>query len=211
MTRKKADSVAVIGAGGHAKVVISTLLEAGREVVAVFDDDPRKWETTLLGVPVRGPISELAATVYREAVITIGNNSVREKLSAQIKNLEWITVIHPKAYVHPSVQIAEGTVVFAGAVIQPDVIIGSHVIVNTGATIDHDCVLGDYVHLAPGIHLAGGVQVGRGTFLGIGAVVIPYRRIGDWATIGAGGVVVSDIEDKVTAVGVPARVIKRNL
>jgi sugar O-acyltransferase (sialic acid O-acetyltransferase NeuD family) len=211
MTRKKADSVAVIGAGGHAKVVISALLEVGREVAGVFDDDPRKWGTTLLGVPVRGPIAELAATDYREAVITIGNNSVREKLSGQIKNLEWLTVIHPKAYVHPSVQIAEGTVVFAGVVIQPDVIVGSHVIVNTGSTVDHDSVLGDYVHIAPGTHLAGGVQVGRGAFLGIGVVVIPYRRIGDWATIGAGGVVVSDIEDNVTAVGVPARAIKRNL
>jgi sugar O-acyltransferase (sialic acid O-acetyltransferase NeuD family) len=211
MTRKRSDSVALIGAGGHAKVVISALLEAGREVGAVFDDDPRKWGTYLLGVGVRGPISEIVAADYREAVITIGNNGVREKLSGQIENLEWLTVVHPKAYVHPSVQISEGTVIFAGAVIQPDVIIGSHVIVNTGVTVDHDCVLGDFTHLAPGTHLAGGVRVGRGAFLGIGAAVVPYRQIGDWATVGAGGVVVTDIEEKVTAVGVPARAIKRNI
>jgi sugar O-acyltransferase (sialic acid O-acetyltransferase NeuD family) len=211
MTRKSSEPIAVIGAGGHAKVVIATLQALGIKVGAVFDDDPRRWQTTILDVAVRGPISALMETDYRAAIITIGNNGVRERVSEELKNLEWLTAIHPQSYVHPSVQIAEGTVVSAGAVIQPDVIIGSHVIVNTGATVDHDCVLGDYVHLAPGTHLAGGVQVGRGAFLGIGAVVIPYRRIGDWATIGAGGVVVKDIADNVTAVGVPATPIKRDL
>jgi len=211
MTRKNSDPVAVIGAGGHAKVVISTLQASGQTVGAIFDDDARKWQTTILGVGVRGPISALMETNYRAAIITIGNNGVRERVSEQLKNLEWLTAIHPQAYVHPSAHIAGGTVIFAGAVIQPDVIIGSHVIVNTGATVDHDCVLGDYVHLAPGAHLAGGVKVGRGSFLGIGAVVTPYRVIGDWATIGAGGVVVKDIADNVTAVGVPARPIKRDL
>lgn len=211
MTRNNSRPVALIGAGGHAKVVISTLQALGLAVGAVFDDDPRKWQTSMLGVGVRGPISTLAKTDYGAAIITIGNNGVRERLAGELKNLEWLTAIHPHAYVHSSAQIAEGSVVFAGAVIQPDVIVGSHAIINTGATVDHDCVLGDYVHLAPGAHLAGGVQVGRGSFLGIGAVVLPYRRVGDWATIGAGGVVVKDITDHVTAVGVPARPVKRDL
>jgi sugar O-acyltransferase (sialic acid O-acetyltransferase NeuD family) len=211
MTRKGVGPIALVGAGGHAKVVISTLQALEIEVGAVFDDDPRKWRTTLLGVEVRGPVSELTEAGYRAAIITIGNNGVRERLSTELKNLEWLTAIHPLAYVHPTAQVAEGSVVFAGAVIQPDVVIGSHVIVNTGATVDHDCVLGDYAHLAPGTHLAGGVRVGRGAFLGIGAVVIPYRRVGDWATIGAGGVVIKDVNDNITAVGVPAAPVKREL
>jgi sugar O-acyltransferase (sialic acid O-acetyltransferase NeuD family) len=209
MTRKSIGPIALIGAGGHAKVVISTLQALEIKVGAVFDDDPRKWQTALLDVEVRGPVSSLAETDYRAAIITIGNNSIRERLSAELNNLEWLTAIHPRAYVHPSAKISEGTVVFAGAIIQPDVIIGSHVIINTAASVDHDCVLGDYAHLAPGSHLAGGVQIGRGALLGIGASVIPYRTIGDWATIGAGGVVVKDIADKVTAVGVPATPVKR--
>jgi sugar O-acyltransferase (sialic acid O-acetyltransferase NeuD family) len=211
MTRNSTEPIALIGAGGHAKVVISTLRAMGRTVGAVFDDDQRKWQTTLLGVSVRGPIAAVAETDYRAAIITIGDNGARQRLSGELKNLEWLTAIHPQAYVDPSARIAGGSVVFAGAAIQPDVIIGSHVIVNTGATVDHDCVLGDYVHLAPGARLAGGVRIGRGSFLGVGAVVIPYRRVGDWATIGAGGVVVKDIADNVTAVGVPARPLKREL
>ena len=41
--------------------------------------------------------------------------------------------------------------------------------------------------------------------LGTGAVVTPGRTIGDWAEVGAGAVVVTDVPAGVTAVGVPAR------
>jgi sugar O-acyltransferase (sialic acid O-acetyltransferase NeuD family) len=136
-------------------------------------------------------------------VIAIGDNRIRQKLAGEI-DMEWLTVVHPQSYVHSSVKLGEGSVVFAGAIIQPGAVIGAHAIINTGATVDHDCMVGDFVHLAPGVRLAGGVEIAEGAFLGIGAVVIPSRRVGEWAVIGAGGVVVKDITGGVTAVGVPA-------
>jgi sugar O-acyltransferase (sialic acid O-acetyltransferase NeuD family) len=204
MTASISQSVAVIGAGGHAKVVISTLQAAGYIVTSVFDDDPARLGTSVMNVPVRGRVAELAQAGRRMAVIAIGDNRVREKLAREI-NMEWVTAVHPQSYVDSSVRLGEGSVVFAGAIIQPDTVIGAHAIINTGAIVDHDCVLGDFVHLAPGVRLAGGVQIARGAFLGIGAAVVPYRRVGEWAIVGAGGVVIRDIPDGVTAVGVPAR------
>jgi sugar O-acyltransferase (sialic acid O-acetyltransferase NeuD family) len=199
--------VAVIGAGGHAKVVISTLLAAGFEVACVYDDDSSKWGSEVLGAPVRGPVAEIESNPRLKAIIAVGDNGAREKMAGRFEQIEWLAVVHPAAYVHPSVKIAEGTVVFAGAVIQPDAVIGAHAIINTGATVDHDCAIGDFVHVAPGTNLAGGVRVGRGAFLGIGSAVIPYRSIGEWTTVGAGGVVIDDLPARITAVGVPARQI----
>lgn len=194
--------VVVLGAGGHAKVVVSTLRAAGFEVMALYDKDPTKAGQELLGVRIR-PQEELPRC--GQAVIGIGGNGTRRRLEQEIKALEWLTVIHPGACVDPSVKLGPGTVVFAGAVIQPDSVVGSHVIVNTAATIDHDCVVGDFAHLAPGVHLAGDVHVGAGSFLGVGAVTIPGTRIGSWTTVGAGGVVVRNLPDGVKAVGVPAK------
>lgn len=201
-------SVVVIGAGGHAKVVISTLQAAGYVVTGVFDDDVDKWGASVLNVPVSGGLSDLTRAGRRKAVIAIGDNRVRERLAREI-NMEWVAVAHPQSYVHDSVKLGEGSVVFAGAIIQPDTVVGAHAIVNTGATVDHDCVIDDFVHLAPGVRLAGGVQVARGAFLGIGTLVIPSRRVGEWAVVGAGGVVVKDIPGGVTAVGIPARPLKQ--
>lgn len=209
MKQRGLEPVIVIGAGGHAKVVISTLEAAGYKVTAVYDDDRAKLGTEILGVPVRGALAELGFGFRGKAVIAIGDNATRVKVARQFEEADWVTVVHPAAYVHHSARLAQGTVVFAGAVIQPCASVGAHVIVNTGATVDHDCMIDDFVHVAPGTNLAGGVKIGCGTFLGIGSAVIPYRSVGEWTTIGAGAVVIYDLPSHVTAVGIPASPVKR--
>lgn len=196
------DGIVVIGAGGHAKVLISTLAARGFSIEAVLDDDDTKRDMDAQG----SRVSRIEMERGGSGIIGIGDNAQRRE-KARALNFEWRTVVHPSAYVHPSARLGRGTVVFAGAVVQPDAVIGDHVIVNTGATIDHDCVIGDYAHLAPGVRLAGSVHVGEGAFLGIGSAVIPGVRIGCWSTLGAGAVATRDLADGVVAVGVPARAL----
>ena len=196
------EAVAVIGAGGHGKVVVSTLRAAGFAVDGVYDHDRRRWDESLLGVAVRGAPEEIAGSAH-PAVLGVGDNRARERLSAL--ELAWLEVVHPAAWVHESVDLGEGTVVFAGGLVQPDTTFGRHCIVNTGAAIDHDCLIGDFAHVAPGARLAGGVTIGTGALLGTGCSVIPGVTIGDWAVIGAGEAVVSDVASGATVKGVPAR------
>lgn len=202
------ESVCVLGAGGHAKVVISTLQAAGYRVEAVYDDDAQKWGQRLLDIPIVSAIAQGITPTGKQIVLAIGNNATRKALATQAPAARWVTAVHPNADVHPSVSLGAGTVVFSGAVIQPGAVIGQHCIINTGATVDHDCVIGDYVHLAPGVHLAGGVQVDEGAFLGIGSVAIVGIKIGAWATVGAGAVVIRNAPPGATVAGVPATVIK---
>ena len=196
--------VVLIGAGGHAKVVISTVRAAGGEIVSLVDDDATRTGDQVLGITVCGTASMLDDALFDQAIIAIGSNERREHV-ASTTSLRWATVIHPRAFVHESVQLGPGTVVFAGAVIQADAVIGAHVIVNTGATIDHDCRIGDFAHVAPGVHLAGNVRVGKGCLIGIGSCAIPGIHVGDRATVGAGSVIVRDIPAGTVAFGSPAR------
>jgi UDP-perosamine 4-acetyltransferase len=109
--------------------------------------------------------------------------------------------------VSPSASIGRGVAIMAGVVVNANAAIDDLAIVNTGATIDHDCSIGVAAHIAPQSGLAGNVVVGACSFLGIGTKVIPGCRIGSNVMIGAGGVVISDVADGVTAVGVPIRVL----
>ncbi len=193
----------VIGAGGHAKVVVATLLELGRTIAAILDDDPTRQGARLLGLTVAGTTASYP-TAGREAILAVGDNADRRRLSAAL-GCSWQAAVHPSAHVHASVDIGEGAFVAAGAVIQPDTAIGPHSIVNTAATIDHDCVVGGFAHIAPGAHLAGCVKVGEGALIGLGAGVTPGVSVGDWAVLGAGASAVNDLADRVIAVGVPAR------
>jgi len=199
------EELVVIGAGGHAKVVIATALAAGWTVGGVVDDDPQVWGRTILGYEITGPVSR-ASDLGRAGIIAVGNNHTRRVL-AERGTLGWATVVHPDAVIHPSVCLGEGTVVFAGTVIQPDTVVGVHSIVNTGASVDHDCLLGDFVHIAPGVRLAGGVRLGEGVLMGIGSCALPMVNLGSWSIIGGGAVVVGNLPANVTVVGVPARVV----
>lgn len=199
----------IIGAGGHAKVVIATLRAAGVSPRGIFDDDIGRRGDTVLGVAVVGTLLDAGtlAPEDRRAIIAIGSNAVRKRIAEALPDFTWERVVHPGAIVDSSARIGPGSVVFAGAVVQPDVALGAHVIVNTGARIDHDGAIGDYAHVAPGCALGGDVRLAEGAFLGVGVCVVPGRTVGAWATVGAGAAVVRDLPDGVTAVGVPARIL----
>ena len=195
----------VLGGGGHAKVVIATMESDGLRVSGIFDDDERKIGKHVLNVEILGPTPDenwwLAET--RNAIIAIGDNHLREKLSS-IRAV-WMTAQHVNAIVHPSVTIGEGSLICAGVIVQPDTKIGRHVIANTSCSIDHDCRISDFAHVGPGANLAGGVSVGVRSFVGAGATITPGVNIGDDVIVGAGAVVIDDVASGKTVVGVPAR------
>ncbi len=204
----RSSEIVVIGSGGQARVVISACRAAGRFVAAVYDDDSRKWGQSLFDSPILGPV-EAISTHHAgcEVIIGIGDAFARRNVAERLK-LDWGTVVHPHAYVDPSVHLGPGTVVFAGSVIQPECRVGAHGIVNTGATVDHNCVLEDFVQVAPGANLCGNVMVHEGAFIGANSVILENIQVGRWSIVGAGATVNRHVPDGVVVVGCPARVLK---
>lgn len=204
------NSVIVLGAGGHAKVVIEILMSAGHQVS--FCVGGEKSPKECLGVPVlQGDehLFKLRDAGYSLIFPAIGSNFVRQRAATHAVQLGFtlVNAISPYAIVSPSLVLGKGIAIMSGAVINAQCDIADLAIINTGATIDHDCHIGISVHVAPQCALAGNVKVGRGVFLGIGTVVIPDINIGNHSVIGAGSVVISDIPPSSTAVGNPARIL----
>ncbi|NJN67377.1 MAG: acetyltransferase [Chloroflexaceae bacterium] len=207
--------VVVIGAGGHARVVLDSLVAAGEhEIVGLTDPDQEKKGSCIAGYPILGNdgiLPDLHNQGIEGMIVALGPNHLRARLFDHATTLGFtlVNAIHPTSWIAPSVQIGKGVAVMAGVIINASTHIGNNAIVNTGATIDHDCVIGDHVHVAPGCHLSGYVQVDIGTLIGTGSSVIDGIVIGRWSVIGAGAAVVNHIPSGVVAVGVPARVQER--
>ncbi len=133
--------IAVVGAGGHAKVVVATIEAAGGEIVRVLDDNAALHGTRILGHRVEGPIADDEIPAGTAVIVAIGSNRLRQVVADRLRSVTFATVVHPSAVVHDSARIGPGSVVMAGVVIQPGTEIARHVIVNTSASIDHDCSL----------------------------------------------------------------------
>lgn len=197
--------VYLIGASGHAKVIIEILEEEGYDIGGLQDADPAI--KSLLGYNVQVELPDHFDPSRDEVFLSIGNNTVRKRLAESL-GFRFCTVVHPNAHISTRATIEAGTVVMAGVSVNSDVRVGRHCIINTNASVDHDCVLEDYVHISPNAALAGNVSVGEGTHVGIGACVIQGIKIGKWCTIGAGSVIIKDVPDGATVVGNPGHIIR---
>lgn len=200
--------LALLGFGGHGKVVADAALEAGWDLIRFYDDAPRNGHLEtgwVFGGSTQSMVEQ--KNDLSGVFVSVGANKSRLQLLDAISSvgIPLVSVIHPKATISRFVSIGEGSVVCAGAIVNVHSKIGHGVIINTGATVDHDCVLGDGVHVSPGAHLAGSVHVGKRSWIGIGAVIKQGIVIGDDCIIGAGAVVLNNVESGLTVVGLPAK------
>ena len=206
------ESVLVVGAGDHAKVVIELIAEAAQyRVVGLVDN---KKSGPVLGIPVVGTdddLPRLRGSGLVRAFAAIGDNERRVAIGHQLQSygFQVVNVISPAAIISPTVELGLGIAIMAGAVVNAQSRIEDFVIINTGAIVDHDGHIGEGSHVAPGCALAGRVKLGRLAFLGIGTSAIPGVSVGDSAIVGAGACVVRDVPAGAVAVGVPARIVRR--
>ncbi|EJS60853.1 MULTISPECIES: acetyltransferase [Bacillus] len=208
--------IIMIGVGGHSKVIRDIILSYGNyEIIAQLDDVYKelKIEDGVYFGPISAAVKLMDEHVDTKFVIAIGNNRTRKIIMEQLEipSHRYATLIHKQSIVSLSAKIGTGTVIMPGAIVNADVEIGNHVIVNSGAIIEHDNKINDFAHISPNAVLTGSVTVGIGVHIGAGVNVIPNITIGNWSVIGAGATVIRDIVANCKAVGIPARVINKEL
>lgn len=206
-------AIIIVGAGAHGAIVADILQRAHEVDAAVWplgfvDDTPDLLGTSMLGLPILGPLAALGQVTHDAVIVAIGDNrrrrAVTERLIADGERLA--TAVHPRACVAPSAVIGAGTTISAGAVVSPLAQLGRGVIINTRASIDHHTIVEDFAHVSAGATVGGRVRIGEETLLALGASVISGMTVGPRTIVGAGAVVVTPMPDDVVAFGVPARV-----
>jgi sugar O-acyltransferase (sialic acid O-acetyltransferase NeuD family) len=200
------DAVAIFGTGGFAREVACILHDQGRgdRIVAFHEPDEVYEARELLGVPVR-PQSTFDPAKHR-AVVGIGNPTLRQKVVGELPtNTVFDTLIHPTVVMSQWVEVGAGSVICAGCVLTCQISIGEHCHLNLNSTVGHDCTFGDFCTVAPGTNISGNCAFGNRVDVGTQASFRQHVRICDDAVIGMGTVVVKDILEAGTYVGVPAK------
>lgn len=195
----------IVGAGGHAKVVIDAAEEAGFDIAGVIGTATDACE--ILGHPVSQSREGVAADGF---IVAIGDNAVRSRHFAEYRaaGLEPTSVAHPSSIMGRDVTIGAGTFIAAGVIVNAGARIGADTILNTGCSVDHDCTIGEHCHIGPQAALCGAVTLCEGVLLGVGSCASPRATVGAWSVVGAGAAVVGDLPPRTVCVGVPARPVR---
>ncbi|RCW71163.1 UDP-perosamine 4-acetyltransferase [Marinobacter nauticus] len=208
--------IILLGAGGHARVVLDALLAAGLNVNGVVDPSLAGTNDYWRGVPVLGNDQDLLELPPHDIELVNGIGSIpgqtlRKEVFRKFTSagFNFRTVIHPSAIIGSEVKLMPGAQLMAGAIVQADSLIGENTIVNTGARVDHDCSIGSDVHIAPGAVVSGGVQIGVDTHIGTGASIIQGIILGKNVLVGAGTAVVRDVPDDARIVGPSPKITSR--
>lgn len=208
-------NIIIIGAGGvgrEVSLIIQQIngLEATWNLLGFIDDNADNWGKVINGYSVIGGMDSLeflSKDTY--IVIAIANYEIKKSIVDKINNkFKFATIVHPRVYIHDYITVGQGTIIYEGAILTTNIKIGNHVIISPKCGVGHDSIIKDYVSLLWNVNVSGNDIIEEGVMMGSGSTVIQGKKIGRGSIIGAGAVVIKDIESFSTAVGVPASVIK---
>ena len=194
------NKLAIIGAGGHGKVVGEIAFLNQYEIIDFFDDrinDIKNFPFAIVDTVENLKIHFKKNDAF---FVAIGDNELRSRKLKWLKEneLNIVSLIHTKSTVSKFSSLGKGTCVMANAVINTGSLVKDGVIINTSASVDHDCFIDDYSHISPNCSLSGNVKIGKLTHLGTGSSVYPGINIGNNVKSGVGSKIYKNILDGMT-------------
>ena len=204
----------IVGAGGFGREVLLWAADASKyqsewSIAGFLCDDLNALDNYDYDIPIVGGIQDYIP--HDEDLLVMAIADTRNKLDLANKleerGAKFITLIHPTVIVAKNAKIGRGCVFCPLSSVSCDTNVGNFVTVNTRSGIGHDSKIDDGCTLSSHVDLGGYVQMGRGVFVGSSANILPKTKIGDFATIGAGSVVLRSVKSGVTVFGVPAKTI----
>jgi len=209
----KADWV-IVGSGVQGRdigaVVLAVVAATGERLLGFLDDDPSLQGKTVADLPVLGPLEWARSHgAPLKVAVGLGQSGPKRKVVARLRtmgdHLTFPPVIHPFSSVGPRVELGEGVVVKPGVVVSCDVKVGEFSVLGTSSTLGHDSRVGAYNFLAAGSRLAGYATIQDDCVTGLNTCIIANRTMRNGSISGAGAVIIHDVHEGDTVVGVPAR------
>lgn len=212
------NKLVIIGSGGLGREVawiVERINNANQnktwDLLGFLDDDSTLHGTKLNDIPVLGGTDWLLKQNSNDkiyAVCAIGSAKARKSVIEKLPDINFATIIDPDVTISDRVEIGTGCIIFPGTIITIDIKIGSHCVINESCIIGHDAELKEFVTLYPRVNISGNTVIGESVEMGSGSIIIQGLQVGTGTIVGAGAVVVRNLPEHCTAVGVPAKPIK---
>lgn len=210
------NNIVIFGASGHGSVVVDCAEKEGKYKVVGFIDSSRQKGDKHCNYEILGDEKDLPQLTEKfnliGGIVAIGDNWIRKKMVDKIlsesPNFNFVSIIHPLAYIGKNVKLGNGVVVMPGSIVNADCQIGDFCILNTNSSIDHGSIMENYSSIAPSVCIGGNLVLKTFSAICLGANVIGNITIEEHTVIGAGSLVVNDIESHKVSYGTPAQIVR---
>ena len=207
----------IIGAGGFGREVLAIALDIQEQkkdtpwrVKGFITDIPGDFhEKDTLGYTILGDIKNHIVSSDNVYAFAIANISFKMKTTRDFlsQGAEFVTLIHPTAVIGRTVEIGIGSIISPRVTVTANVSVGSFVRIGGGTSVGHDVNIGDYSTISGTCGINGYAKIGKGAFLASHVVICPHAEVGNFASVGAGSVVLRKVKDDTHVFGVPAKKI----
>jgi sugar O-acyltransferase (sialic acid O-acetyltransferase NeuD family) len=200
----------IYGAGGLGREILALVKNIGQWNILGFIDDHKYTSNTNDQMAVIGTMDTLNGWHDPvDVVLAIGAPMLKASIVSRISNprISFPVIVHPNAVLmdKDNIVLGNGSIITAGCVLTTNIQIGSHVLINLNTTVGHDCAIGDYCSLMPGVNVAGEVKIEDTVLIGAGANIRNGVTIGKKSIVGMGAVLLKNVAQNTTVVGVPAK------
>ncbi len=208
----------IIGVGGFAREVYwhaKASLGYGEtwDLKGFLDGDVKlpDEEYDKLEMPVLGDTAEYKIEKDDVFFCAIGNGAARKRIVEHMlaKKAKFINIIHHTALIQGNVKYGVGCFLGPRTGLGDHVTLGNFVMLNNASAVGHDAKIDDYVSLMSFVDITGYCHLEEGAMFGSGARILPHGKVGAYATVGAGSVVLRRVKPGTTVFGNPAMPIAK--
>jgi sugar O-acyltransferase (sialic acid O-acetyltransferase NeuD family) len=126
----------------------------------------------------------------------------------QAKGGEFINLIHENAELGIKIENQKGLIIFSNTFVSVDVTLGDFITIQQFSFLGHDAKVGSWGHINTFCSINGFVKIGDSVQIYTHASILPKFEVGDSAIVGAGSLVMKNVNPNVTVFGSPARELK---
>lgn len=147
-------------------------------------------------------------TVKKNDYFTIAIASPKVKKTVveilKAKGAKFASIIHPTAIISEFCEIGDGIIVTPNAKVSPNVKVGNFVTL-LGSGLGHDSIVEDYCTITGNCSINGHVRLEEGSFIGSNSCIAPGKKVGAWALVAMGSMVISNVRPGTKVMGNPAK------
>jgi sugar O-acyltransferase (sialic acid O-acetyltransferase NeuD family) len=202
------------GAGDLGREILAWMIHANPSLpseldLCFIDDSIDCMSASGLALPTLGSIEAYIPSPEDEIVFSIANPRTRKHIVSTLisRSCNVASFVHPSVIRSLNAVIGTGCILLPYSILSENAQLGDYSIVNCHSSVGHDTRIGSYVTISSHVDITGHCVVEDEAFLASGSRILPGKRVGARAVVGAGAVASGSVPDGNTLYATPSKLL----